>query len=325
MYICSIIGAGQLGSRHLQALALLESPIKINVVDPSQENLLMAKKRFEQINGYYKHSTSYFSSIDEIQDLTNDLVIIATNAQVRFSVLDKILCTLDVENLILEKVLFQQQSDYNKAHELLASTNSKAYVNCPRRLQSFYKKVKDSLKNRQSLLRLEVIGNNWGLGCNGIHFIDLFEFLTGETVSSWQNDLDKSIFDSKRKGFKEFSGWVYGRSNTGNTISMGCFKEGYINVVLRITTANKRFTIYEGLNKYFEEDLSKTWNMGEGKLEMAFQSNLTNKVVQSLIDSNQCLLTSYDVSKSLHVPFIQLLLQHYNAINGTEELSCPIT
>jgi predicted dehydrogenase len=44
-----IIGAGQLGSRHLQALRLIDEPIRIQVVDPSHESLKVAEERFNQV------------------------------------------------------------------------------------------------------------------------------------------------------------------------------------------------------------------------------------------------------------------------------------
>ena len=48
-YSIAVIGAGEVGSRHLQALALLKRPVKIFVVDPSNESLRIAKERFQQV------------------------------------------------------------------------------------------------------------------------------------------------------------------------------------------------------------------------------------------------------------------------------------
>ena len=42
-----VIGAGQLGSRHLQALKLVQNDLSISVVDPFQASLDVAKERFE--------------------------------------------------------------------------------------------------------------------------------------------------------------------------------------------------------------------------------------------------------------------------------------
>ena len=46
----AIIGAGQLGSRHLSSLALSVNDLEIQVVDPFQGSLEVAKSRFEEAN-----------------------------------------------------------------------------------------------------------------------------------------------------------------------------------------------------------------------------------------------------------------------------------
>ena len=49
MYQIGVIGAGQLGGRHLQGLARLSLPCEIDVVDPSPVSLDSARKRFSEI------------------------------------------------------------------------------------------------------------------------------------------------------------------------------------------------------------------------------------------------------------------------------------
>jgi saccharopine dehydrogenase-like NADP-dependent oxidoreductase len=43
-----IIGAGHLGSRHLQALAHLEEQAFVQVIDPSEDSRTIAEKRFKE-------------------------------------------------------------------------------------------------------------------------------------------------------------------------------------------------------------------------------------------------------------------------------------
>ena len=49
MINCAIIGAGQIGSRHLQALAQLNSPARIELVDSDPKALAMSEKRFLEV------------------------------------------------------------------------------------------------------------------------------------------------------------------------------------------------------------------------------------------------------------------------------------
>ena len=49
MYNIAIIGAGQLGSRHLQGLKLAQLPMRIEIVDSSEKSLETARERYDQI------------------------------------------------------------------------------------------------------------------------------------------------------------------------------------------------------------------------------------------------------------------------------------
>ena len=44
-----VIGVGKLGTRHLQALTNIESPIIISVIDPSIVSISSAKEKFKQM------------------------------------------------------------------------------------------------------------------------------------------------------------------------------------------------------------------------------------------------------------------------------------
>ena len=44
-----LIGCGEIGSRHLQALAKIEFPVKIWIVDPNLNSLKVGKKRFNEM------------------------------------------------------------------------------------------------------------------------------------------------------------------------------------------------------------------------------------------------------------------------------------
>lgn len=50
MYHIAIIGAGQLGSRHLQGLKRAQIPMKIQVVNNALQALEVAEERYEQVD-----------------------------------------------------------------------------------------------------------------------------------------------------------------------------------------------------------------------------------------------------------------------------------
>ena len=120
MYNIAIIGSGQLGSRHLQGLAKIDMEINIEVADLNVQSLELARKRYEEIpaNPSVK-SISFFQSIEDLND-SLDLVIVATNADIRYELVVQLLRAKKVKNIILEKVVFQRGAvgQNNRRHNL---------------------------------------------------------------------------------------------------------------------------------------------------------------------------------------------------------------
>ena len=118
-YQIVIIGAGQIGSRHLQALSLIDRDITVSVFDPNKESLELAKKRFEELpENKFVRSVSYFEALDGLND-DIDVAIIATNADIRRQVIEQLLQKVRVRFFILEKMAFQSVEDFENIMALL--------------------------------------------------------------------------------------------------------------------------------------------------------------------------------------------------------------
>ena len=81
-----IIGAGQLGSRHLQGLLKFDKEQIIYVLDTSVSSLDIAKERASEVES--KHTIRYLTNWDSIPSEL-DLVIVATGASVRSKVVNR--------------------------------------------------------------------------------------------------------------------------------------------------------------------------------------------------------------------------------------------
>ena len=114
---------------------------------------------------------------------------------------EQLYSNFQIKYLILEKVLTQPIIDLDK----LAKSTLKlkgVFVNPPRRL---YGKLKPAL-SESVFKKMKVIGR-FGLVCNAIHSIDLFDWLANETIVTIDNSgLDKFWIESKRKSFLEVFG-----------------------------------------------------------------------------------------------------------------------
>lgn len=321
----AIVGAGQLGTRHLQSLASLEDKNRILVVDPSEFGQDLAFERWNETEKKANHKLSVHSNIKEINDSDIDLAIIATNSNVRKQVIDDCLDHLKVKYFILEKFLFQKIDDYKTIGKLLSDKTISTYVNCPRRLYPDYQIIKKNIDSRNKI-NLKVSGNNWGIGSNSVHFADLFLWLTGELVESWENELNAGFFDSKREGFIEFSGGLTGRTKSGHTIQLSSNLGTPNKVTVEITDSQAKWTINEiegSMVKVKIENDSKT--IDNATFTVKRQSELTSDVAKKIFDTGHCLLTPYEDSANLHIPLLRVFKDHYSKSIETNQESCPIT
>ena len=65
-YNIAIVGAGQLGSRHLQGLAKSSNQLRIYVVDPDNKALSLSEKRYLDVSKSEFNKVSYLQSIMDL-------------------------------------------------------------------------------------------------------------------------------------------------------------------------------------------------------------------------------------------------------------------
>ena len=319
-----IIGAGQLGSRHLQGLAKSNVEISIEVVEPFEKSREIAKQRYEEIENNPKvKSINFFESIDELSD-TLDIVIIATNADVRSKIIKELFSKKTVKNLILEKVLFQTVEEYHEVEKLLEETSTKCWVNHPRRMFPFYQALKNEIKDSEQISYM-VQGGAWGLGCNGLHFIDHLSFLSDNTELKIDNDfLHPHIYEAKRANYVEFNGLLKGRIGS-HIFSLYSDKEP-VPTSITITTDTLTAFIDEANGYTRIARKSNAWKWEESTQKIVFfQSELTNVLIAQIITMGSCVLPDYNEAMKLHIPFVEALLSHMESVDGQVYTLCPIT
>jgi predicted dehydrogenase len=126
----AVVGAGNIGSRHLQAVAALGATRKIaaHAVDVSSDARAVAAARFEQAGGPGSGGwLATHASLDELAAATAgetlDVLILATGARGRLALLRAILAKLPnaPRHVMLEKVVFDNTADWAGAEETLAA------------------------------------------------------------------------------------------------------------------------------------------------------------------------------------------------------------
>lgn len=319
-----IIGAGQIGSRHLQGLLKVSSPLNILVVDPSKESLQTSEDRANEIS--HKHIIKFQGELENIPS-SIDLAIIATSANIREIVIKQLLGLTTLKYLILEKVLFQKPSSYDEIPSLLDAAGVTTWVNLPMRTYKHYEEIKRTLNADNERISVNVVGGNWRIGCNAIHYCDLFEYLTNSLISHFNTDgLDNEILESKRAGFVEFLGSISALSSNGSALTLHSFPGDFSDLTVYISSSKNRFIVHDGQQSQIIH-LSAENNF-VAMLEPyrpEYQSNLTGDYVSSILNTGNCHLSKLNEIAQTHKLYIEQLLHFYNRASGSDTQICPIT
>lgn len=319
-----LVGAGQLGSRHLQGLAQIDIPVSISVIDPDKTSLKTAQERFVEIKENPNIKEIRFYTNSDKAPACIDLAVIATGADVRAEVVTSLIADRTVRNIILEKFLFQKEADFARVGELLQKQQVNAVVNCPRRIYPIYRQLRNVLSGEEPITFC-VDGSNWGLGCNVIHFLDLMAFLTGNSSIELDDKLlDKVVLESKRPGFVEFTGTLKGSNARGDRFEISSRNEPGTPLQVSIGTANQQINIHEAAGKaLFSNKVTGTEQ--QETFTMPYQSQLTGVVAHEMLMGNECGLTPYHDSMRLHLPVLRSFIGHLNNVSNKQYDYCPIT
>ena len=313
----SIIGAGQLGSRHLQGLKTAQTEIEIWVIDASEESLKVAKERCEAVESKTPKIVHYNQNIEALpQNL--DLVIIATSSKPRASIIKALLAHSSVSYLVLEKFLFTRLQDYDDIEILLKEKGVKCWVNCPRRMWPSYEAIK-KLVVPEKPVTIEYSDQDWGMCCNSVHLIDIWMCLAGDCPFDVDmSAIEPRVMESKRSGYIELFGKEVFRSSNGDVLVQTCLHEYSGNTDVIIRNDNNVFIVNES---------SGVWsiNGNEHQTKTPYQSGLTGILTDKILTTGDCRLTPYSISAQYHKPYLRAVMDFINKLQDCDSDFCPIT
>lgn len=309
-----VCGCGKLGTRYLQGLLNFNSESEIFVYDVSLESINNSKKILENFSNQYSHK---FNFGDNLLDFPKefDLIILATTAKDRSNLIEILNLNFKIKSWLIEKVLAQSVKEIAIIQETLKHNNN-VYVNTPRRTWRFYSKLKEKL-NKNTPKKMSIIGN-FGLGCNAIHFVDLFTWITGEKLLSINCDgLDKFWVESKRNDFWEVNGVIIATYSNGSLLVMDSkISNEKFKIIL---TDSIEYIIDEDNGNIYENDILLV------NEKIPLQSELTPIIVDFILNKGYCHLPTLLESASLHIPFLDSLQKHWNQFNNKQGEILKIT
>jgi hypothetical protein len=313
------------GSRHLQGLARLALPCEIDVVDTSPDSLKTAIARFEEMPANQMiRAIRFHSSMDALPGVL-DYVIVATSADVRLNVVQRLLDRATVRRLLLEKVLFQNLGDYNVARALLVKHGVRCWVNCPLRVFPIYSDVREFFAG-DLIQYFQVRGGGWGLGCNSVHFLDLLGMLTDDVPEQLSaRDLDPALISSKRKDFFEFTGTLRGRFTRGTEVELTSLANSSARRLLTFRSERRACMVDEAAGVAFFLATENTGSWERKDFRKPLMSEVATSLTTQILTQDACGLPTFEQSVAYHLPLVETLGRHAAVFLGTSPEFCPIT
>lgn len=327
-YRVMIIGCGNLGSRHLQAVASLEDVGEVCVVDISQESLDLGKKRLGEVMDLNRSiKFSWETSLDDVFQEA-DLCIVATLASQRPALVKEIAASKRCKKFLIEKIVAQSVIEYEGLLQFSDKFNLSVWVNCQSRSYKIHKYIK-SLLNPQEPIFLHIVGGNRGLACVGLHYADLFVFFDNtEEISGSAMFIDETLHPSKRsKDIYELSGVLMGNSSRGSSLLISYNKFDIGPDCLLLATPSRKFVI-DQYNKLtvFESVASSGWEWKKIAIEEEYLvSKISRGFISSILCEDKCDLPTLSECFPAHKFILSSLLPYYNKLLGRESSRCPVT
>ena len=159
---------------------------------------------------------------------------------------------------------------------------------------------------------------NWGLGCNSIHFVDLFCFLSNTAkIKINRSDLSKKIYKSRRKGYMEFKGLIEFKIKNSKLF----IQDDKINnnKVFKITT-NKNVFSFNSKENILTELNIKNSNLKKYKCEEPKVSLISYNIIKKIFKKQKVNLVTLKESFLHHKILIDIFSSHLKRINHKKKL-----
>ncbi len=290
----AIIGLGNIGLRHLQAVARVKDPGSVWGFDIRQEALSQAETfcRDNNLNFISLRLTNDFKELLFHMD-RQSIVIVATTAKDRKELLLKVLEQKPLA-VLAEKPLCQGVTDYKAVLNKAKKLSVPVYVHFSRRRYDFYQKIFDATKNVRPKCFTAVFSG--GMCCNGIHLIDLAAWLMRAKSYNVVYSKKRKVFASKRNNYFDFSGDLLVRFDNG---AMGLFQcdEAAMTSVIDLAYDAKAFKIFEDAGKMISFEAN---HVVVDSIEIPLVSQLTDKIMEDIYHKRSARLPTVQESYLAH-------------------------
>jgi hypothetical protein len=302
----NIIGMGNIGMRYLQSIVSGDKEHVITCYDimPNFKDRVVSFLNENQLPSKAIHfSASIEKNLEEVD--SNTIVLITTTADDRESlILD--FAMKNPKLIITEKLVCNSRTAYSGLLKSLEKINYKnILVNFFPRNQLFFQDLYKHI-NKNQKFDMHVSIPKLGLACNGIHFIDMFLWLSDSLEYKISKTLYHETYQQKRKGYYDFSGSINVVSNLSTLTLSDDYTEGdqlisfyYNNIIyhffmirefaVKVENNDTRIINYplNHVSEYIFTEIHSFLNEGKSNLPNIFDSYSSHSVLFDFIEKNK--------------------------------------
>lgn len=324
----ALVGCGNIGSYHLQSLAKLKESCHIQVVEPNPLSVETGKQRLGSIlqKNAKKIDIQWLTNIDRV-DENADLTIIATLATDRVGIINKLI-SMGHRRFLIEKVVCQSTDEYERLLCLMNDHNARGWVNCTLRYADFYKKAAPILQAGRGPVVFNARIGTTGLGCNAIHFLDLFNWFTGdcETVKLDGRYILPGLFDNSRgEDLVEFAGTITGQNQNGDFLTITFLPDNDDDFTVNIFCKNVRVWVSEAAEKGFIAVKDSDWDLCEYHYQPPYTSIVTTQIAEEIFSNDSCQLPKVEELFASHKELFGVFNSVIETVANKQTELCPIT
>jgi hypothetical protein len=307
-----IVGFGNMGCRHAQSF-LKDNTYVVSVIEPNDFVYNSNMSRIDGAKGNIRRITLGDCEINFF-----DFAVIATSAEIRFSLFKEVL-NIGVKNILLEKVVFQSSTQFEEALKLIEKNKARVYCNFINRYSKSYNEIKNLITGP---IDLTVTGGHFGFACNALHYIDLFKYFTGTNIKLIKSNLVKSEKPNVRGDkYIEVFGQQIWESENGDKLFISSDPENNSG------KGSENQIRYNGNTHIINENTLNQFNIGSNgifearKFDMPMASRLTETLFRD-IKSGAIKLPSINETMNYHLQFFESVNSCLGLLKSD---SCPIT
>ena len=317
----AIIGFGAMGCRHAQSL--INNPEtgswEIFAVETSEDNFKLGLQKI----GADETRIQRVESIIKLPDGV-DMVIVATSSGPRFNIMNQLL-DKGIRFYLLEKIVFQSLAQFDHIIQRMRELEAVAYCNFVNRYFDNYNHIRKQIQSNPGIpVEMSVTGGEFGLGCNAIHYIDLFEYLT---VSSGKVTIQHHLLDELESGnkrgneYREFRGSIAAVNDKKQLLRITSFKAFETGIVINIRLGDH---ILHQLNENMGTAVDYNENGIRNHVFGLLPTSKLTAVICLDIFNGTCRLSTVQETRQTHAQLFGIFNPALK-LENTSETICPIT